>query len=107
MQGYISLTEEDGDWGGSDPKFPITLKASDFITLFQDDDGNQGSDESSLVRHLYHLSYNIWESIIRDAMQQEIIAVTPELISRFLTPVITDHNNSLLHHISYNRINQL
>ena len=34
MQGYISLTEEDGDWDGLDPKFPITLKASDFITLF-------------------------------------------------------------------------
>jgi len=59
------------------------------------------------VRHLYHLSYNIWESIIRDAMQKEIIAVTPELIARFLTPVITDHNNNLLHHISYNRIDQL
>lgn len=42
--------------------------ADDFVTVFQDKAGNQGSDESILVKHLYQINYNIWESIIRDSM---------------------------------------
>ena len=107
MDGYIHITENQGDWDSIDPKLPVTLKAADFVTVFQDDDGNQGSDESGLVKNLYFLEYNIWESLIRDGMLQGNIPITHDQLSRFLTPVMTDHNNNLLHHFSYNHLDQL
>lgn len=46
MDGYIHITEDQGDWDSKNPMLPVVLKAADFVTLFQDDEGNQGSDES-------------------------------------------------------------
>jgi len=55
---------------------PVTLYTDDFVTLFQDEDGNQGSDELALVRHLFQNNYNIWESIFRDAMAKEEMEIS-------------------------------
>jgi len=107
MDGYIHITEDQGDWDSKNPMLPVVLKAADFVTLFQDDEGNQGSDESSLIKNLYFLDYNIFESLIRDGMLQGQIPITHDQLRRFLTPVMTDHNNSLMHHFSYNHLEQL
>ena len=53
LKGYIMITEDQGQWDSSNPLFPVQLMAADFVTVFQDDEGNQGSDESVLVKHLY------------------------------------------------------
>jgi NAD(P)H-hydrate repair Nnr-like enzyme with NAD(P)H-hydrate epimerase domain len=55
---------------------PVTLYTADFVTLFQDEDGNQGSDELSVARHLFQNNYNIWESIFRDAMAKEEMEIS-------------------------------
>jgi hypothetical protein len=86
---------------------PVTLHTADFVTLIQDEAGNQGSDESSLIRHLFQNNYNIWESIFRDAMAHEQMEITYEQMNRFLTPVITDHCNNLLFHFCYNQEDKL
>jgi hypothetical protein len=85
----------------------VTLNVADFVTLFQDEDGNQGSDESAVIRHLYQNNYNICESIFRDAMATERMDITYDQINRFLTPVITDHGNNLLFHFCYNHPEKL
>lgn len=74
--GYIKITEDQGNWDTKDTYCPVTVQVSDFVTLFQDEDGNQGSDESKMIKHLYQNNYNIWESIFRDAMATERIAIT-------------------------------
>lgn len=51
--GYIRITEDQGNWDTSESYMPVTLHTADFVTLIQDEDGNQGSDEMSLVRHLF------------------------------------------------------
>ena len=107
MEGYIHITEDQIDWDSHDPKLPVVLKAADFVTVFQDEDGNQGSDESALIKNLYLLEYNIWESLIRDAMLHGTVAITHDQIFRFLTPVLSDNNNNLLHHFSYNHLDSL
>jgi hypothetical protein len=76
MDGYIHITEDQGDWDSDFPMLPVTLKAADYVTLFQDEQGNQGADESSLVKNLYFLEYNIFESLIRDGMLQGQIPIT-------------------------------
>ena len=40
-------------------------------------------------------------------MVSEAIEVTYDKMRRFLTPVISDHNNNLLAHFSYNKAEQL
>ena len=60
-----------------------------------------------LVKHLYQINYNIWESIIRDAMVQGEIDITWDQMPRFLTPAISDHNNNLLAYFSYNNLKKL
>jgi hypothetical protein len=42
--------------------------AQDYVTVFQDEMGNQGSDMTVLVKNVFNLRYDIWESFIRDAM---------------------------------------
>ena len=76
LSGYITITEDQGRWDSNNALFPVQLMADDFVTLFQDDDGNQGSDESILVKHLYLQNYDIWESIIRDAMVNGACEIT-------------------------------
>lgn len=107
LSGYITITEDQGQWDSSNPMFPVQLMADDFVTVFQDDEGNQGSDESVLVKHLYQINYNIWESIIRDAMVTGEIEITWDQMPRFLAPVISDHNNNLLAYFSYNNLKKL
>jgi len=85
----------------------VQLQADDFVTVFQDDDRNQGSDESVLVKHLYLIDYNIWESIIRDAMVNGEIEITSDQMGRFLTPAISDCNNNLLVYFCYNNLEKL
>ena len=74
--GYIRITEDQGNWDTSESYMPVTLYTADFVTLIQDEDGNQGSDEMSVVRHLFQNNYNIWESIFRDAMAKEVMDIT-------------------------------
>lgn len=100
--GYIRITEDQGEWDHLESFMPVSLHTADFVTLIQDEDGNQGSDESSVMRHLFQNNYNIWESIFRDAMAHERMEITYEQMNRFLAPVITDHCNNLLFHFCYN-----
>lgn len=81
--------------------------ADDFVTLFQDDGDNQGSDVSILVKHLYLQNYDIWESIIRDAMVNGNCEITYDQIWRFLSPTISDHNHNLTFYFCYNQIDKL
>lgn len=60
-----------------------------------------------MVKHLYQINYNIWESIIRDAMVNGDIEITFDQMPRFLTPTISDHNNNLLAYFSYNNLKKL
>lgn len=83
------------------------MYVSDFCTLIQDEDGNQGSDESPIIRHLYLNNYNIWESILRDALATGKMEITYEQINRFLSPVITDHGSNLMFHFCYNNADKL
>jgi hypothetical protein len=53
MDGYITITEDQGRWDIPNAFMPVVLHAADFVTMIQDADGNQGSDESTLVKHLY------------------------------------------------------
>jgi hypothetical protein len=103
LNGYITITEEQGQWDLPNSFMPVVLNADDFVTLIQDENGNQGSDESRLVKHLYQINYNIWESIIRDAMVTGAVPITYDQMHRFLAPVISDHNNNLLMHFSYKK----
>jgi len=68
MEGYITITQEHGNWDSSSPKLPVLLMAQDYVTVFQDEMGNQGSDTTVLVKNVFNLRYDIWESFIRDAM---------------------------------------
>jgi hypothetical protein len=34
MEGYINITENQGEWDSIDPKLPVVLKAADFVTVF-------------------------------------------------------------------------
>ena len=56
-----------------------------------------------MIRHLFQNNYTIWDSIFRDAMATERIAVTYEQMNRFLTPVINDHGNNLMFHFCYQK----
>jgi hypothetical protein len=107
LSGYITITEDQGRWDLPDSLLPVVLQADDFVTMIQDEDGNQGFDESQLVKHLYQLDYNIWESIVRDAINSEVLPIDHTQIHRFLSPVISDHNNNLLCHFSYNKVDKL
>jgi hypothetical protein len=53
------------------------------------------------------MNYNIWESILRDALATEKMEITYIQLKRFLTPVITDHGNNLLFNICYNQEKKL
>lgn len=81
--------------------------AQDYVTVFQDEMGNQGSDTTVLVKNVFNLRYDIWESFIRDAMLQGTLKVTHELLDRLVAPVISDYGNNLLHHFSYHHLAQL
>lgn len=37
-------------------------------------------------------------------MLEEELPVTFDILHRFLTPVLSDHSNNLVHHISYNKV---
>jgi hypothetical protein len=107
MDGYIHITEDQIDWDTTEPKLPVVLKSADFVTVFQDKNGNQGSDEIALIKNLYLINYDIWESLIRDALLNGIIPSNHDQMFRILTPVLSDNNNNLLHHFSYNHFDQL
>jgi hypothetical protein len=53
------------------------------------------------------INYNIWEALIRDAILSGSVPITHEQMFRLLTPVLSDNNNNLLHHFSYNHLDQL
>jgi hypothetical protein len=52
-------------------------------------------------------NYNIWESILRDALATGKMEITYEQINRFLSPVITDHGSNLMFHFCYNNSDKL
>ena len=39
-EGYMKITEDQGDWDKRDSFLPVTLMTADFVTLVQDDAGN-------------------------------------------------------------------
>ena len=76
--GYIKITEELGHWDLKESFMPTILMSADFVTVFQDEEGNQGSDELSLSRQLFANNYAIWDSIFRDAMATDKMEITYE-----------------------------
>ena len=40
LNGYITITEEQGQWDMMNAFMPVVLNADDFVTLIQDEDGN-------------------------------------------------------------------
>ena len=38
--GYIRITEDQGQWDQRETFCPVTVYVSDFVTIFQDEDGN-------------------------------------------------------------------
>jgi hypothetical protein len=38
--GYIRITEDQGQWDANESYMPVTLQTADFVTLIQDEDGN-------------------------------------------------------------------
>lgn len=40
LTGYITITEDQGAWETKNAYLPVQLMASDFVTVFQDEDGN-------------------------------------------------------------------
>jgi hypothetical protein len=77
------------------------------VTLLPDEEDNQGFDMTILARHIYKYDFTIWEAMIRDALVEGRLEITDNQLSRVLTPVISDHNNNLIHHLSFNKKDRL
>lgn len=60
-----------------------------------------------MIRHDYFEDFTIWEAMIRDALVEGRIEISENQMSRVLTPVLSDHNNNLIHHLSYNKKEKL
>jgi hypothetical protein len=51
--------------------------------------------------------YNIWEGLIRDAVAEGLVEITPYQLPRIFRPVLGDHGRSLIHHLSANYFKKL
>jgi hypothetical protein len=101
LEGYICIKQKEGQWTSDRKMIPIEVYSEDYVTLSQDDEGNQGYDETILAKHIYLDEFNVWEAMIRDALTEGRIPVDDSQIHRILTPILSDDNNNLLHHLCY------
>jgi len=105
--GYICITEEYSEWQTSSKLLSLVVHTDDFVTVKPDDEGNQGYDETILVRHCYLNDFTILEAMIRDALVEGRIEVTHHQLERVLAPVMSDNNNNVIHHLSFNNLERI
>jgi hypothetical protein len=107
ISGYICITEEFSEWQSDNKRLSVVVHTDDFVTVKPDDEGNQGYDETILVRHVYLDDFTILEAMIRDALVESRIEITHHQLERVLTPVMSDNNNNVIHHLSFNNLEKI
>jgi len=105
IKGYFSIQEKNGGWQQDIKYIPINVHAADLLTVDEIDD--QSFDETILAQHSYLNMYNIWEGLIRDAVAEGLVEITPHQLPRIFRPVLGDHGRSLIHHLSSNYFKKL
>lgn len=98
VSGYITLTEENGNWSERKKFSPINVHSDDLLLL-----NNYGQNphfvSTVLTQHIYQNGFTVWEGIIRDAIRREKLEITEFQLPRLLRPVMGDNNRSIIEHL--------
>lgn len=105
-KGYLMVDEMSVDWDVA-KVLPLKVMRKDYIVKRKEDGRPVDYKEYWIVNHKYNNEFNIFEAIIRNAIIAEKIAISDTQLDRICSPVLSDNNKSVLHHLSYRRFNNL